>query len=98
MRATQPVIVFSTWPPVLTFHYWGAWSVRIEDGWHRSEQRTACGILLDAHEWRDLPAPTYQEERPDAERHREFTSLRFDHATKIGRLCRKCARTLEVAA
>jgi len=91
MSDTTPVLIFTLWPPTPVFHAYGDWRGRIEldDGWLRSEARTACGIVHYAHEWREDPDVGWWKTEHRAETTRA-TSLRHDHAAKFGRPCSRC--------
>ena len=93
MSDARPVLIFALWPTVPVFHASGVWRGRIEldDGWLRSEVRTACGIVHYAHEWREHPSGDWRKTEHRAETDRG-TSLRRDHATKFARPCGRCFR------
>jgi hypothetical protein len=93
LRAGEHVIVFDTSrrPGQIVGHQWGHFHrADLEDGWLRSEIRTACGRLLHAAEWRELPPPhpPYTEQR--VEYRADHSYLRFDVLQLVGRLCARC--------
>lgn len=91
MGDARAVVVLNLWANVPVVHLPRPGHFRrmeTADGWHRTETRPACGILLDVIEWQDRPAPWWSEVRLE---HRRGTWLRRDHAETIGRLCERCA-------
>ena len=63
-----------------------------EDGWHRTEHRTACGRLLSELEWRGGGGGRAEVR---LERKDHSTLLPWRRAKLLGRLCTRCAATLD---
>lgn len=89
----SPVVVFDLGKPELVFHRFEEWAARphpvtLDDGWIRNEHRTRCGLVTWRVEWRDVAGKFTSETRNEITR---GTVLRRDHASRIGRLCRRCS-------